>query len=89
MSKKIIRAKRWDQLWFRNPRGSGWDIISVIAWVVPDSGPAVPITCFGRVDETKPYIVGSGNDFFIAFPSGHIFSNQNEVRYFLETGNVW
>jgi hypothetical protein len=87
MSEKIIRAKRWDQLWFLNASGRGWDIISVIAWSVPDSGPAIPITVFGRFDITKPYVLGTGTG-YIAMPSGHTFSDNNAVEYFLRTGDA-
>jgi hypothetical protein len=88
MSEQIVRAKRWDQLWFIPPSGRGWDLISIIAWAIPDSGPTIPITAFGRVDTTKPYAVGTGNG-YIAFPSGHVFSDNNALRHFLETGNVF
>jgi len=87
MSEKIVRAKRWDQLWFLNASGRGWDIISVIAWAIPDSGPAIPITPFGRFDTTKPYVVGSGAS-YIAMPSGHMFSDNSAVDYYLRTGSV-
>jgi hypothetical protein len=87
MSEKIVRAKRWDQLWFIPPNGRGWDIISIIAWAIPDSGPAIPITAFGRIDASKPYIVGNGNG-YIAFPSGNLFSNDSALRHFLDTGEA-
>lgn len=72
MSEKIIRAKRWDQLWFLGANGRGWDLVPIIAWAIPDSGPAIPITAFGRVDTSKPYSVGTGNG-FIALPGGTSF----------------
>jgi hypothetical protein len=83
MTEKIVRAKRWDQLWFLGANGRGWDIINVIAWAIPDSGPAVPITVFGRFDTRQPYVVGSGTH-YVVMPSGHVFSDNNALRYYLE-----
>jgi hypothetical protein len=87
MSETIVPAKRWDQLWFHKADGRGWDIVSVVAWAVPGSGPSVPITAFGRFDTSKPYVVGNGNG-FIAFPSGHMFSDTSSVDYYLRTGDA-
>jgi hypothetical protein len=87
MSETIVPAKRWDQLWFHKACGRGWDIIPVVAWAVPDGGPPVPITAFGRFDTSKPYVVGSGSG-YIAFPSGHTFSDNSSVDYYLRTGDV-
>jgi hypothetical protein len=87
MSEKLIRAKRWDQLWFLNINARRFDIISVIAWAIPDSGPAIPITAFGRFDVANPYVVGDGVG-FIAFPEGRVLHDSNDVQLYLRERNA-
>lgn len=88
MSEKIVRAKRWDQLWFLGAHGRGFDIVGVIAWGIPDSGPAVPITAFGRFDVSKPYVAGDGVS-FIAFPEGRVLHDSSGVDSYLRYGNAY
>jgi hypothetical protein len=88
MSEKIVRAKRWDQLWFLGANGRGFDIIGVIAWAIPDDGPAIPITPFGRFDVSKPYVVGNGTG-YIAFPAGRLLNDSSAVDYYLRHGDAF
>jgi hypothetical protein len=80
MSEKIIRAKRYDRLWF--PGDTYPELVEIIAWAIRDDGPAIPITSFGRFDVNKPYVVGTGTG-FVAFPGGQMFRDWNDVDYYL------
>jgi hypothetical protein len=87
MSEKVVRAKRYAQLWFLGAHGRGFDIVDIVAWIIPDSGPAIPVTPFGRFDVSKPYVVGSGVS-YIAFPGGRVLSDSNAVDYYLRYGDA-
>ena len=89
MSETIIRAKKFHQLWFlkANSNSGHLEQVDVLAWVIPDAGPPIPVTAFGRFDVSKGYIIRTYSN-WIAFPNGEVFYHDYEVRAHLESGHA-
>jgi hypothetical protein len=77
MSEKIIRAKKYDRLWFL---GDGYhpELVEIIAWSIGDDGPATPITAVGRFDTNQPYVIGTDVG-FVAFPEGRVLRDYSDM----------
>jgi hypothetical protein len=79
MSETIVPAKPEQRLWVLSGKmGCPFDLIDVLAWVVPTSGHPIPVTVMGRLDKNAEYVLGTETG-WIALPNGPTFRDSSAV----------
>jgi hypothetical protein len=86
MAETIVPAKPDQRIWVLNGESAinPFDVIDVVAWVVPASGAPIPVTVAGRLAVGAEYVLSTECGWMV-LPCGKALRDSHEVGDWLRS----